>query len=717
MNNEQQSDFSLEFLVGLLLSILSGFFISMVLVLLVMLLPVSSQAAESVEPLNHHLMSKNEVSSGSVLFRTDVPGQYRQAPVLKTDVDIRVSGMLVRTRVVQRFKNPGQEWLEGIYVFPLPEKAAVDRLKMRIGDRVIEGQIKEKIQAKKIYEQAKRQGRKAALVEQERANMFTNSIANIGPDEIISVEIEYQQTLHYDSGQFRLRFPLVVAPRYIPGARIDIDERVQGYSGSGWAHDTDQVTDASRITPPVANPQSGSLNPVTLRVDLDAGFPLDSLKSSYHKIDKQVLSETRMTLTLQEKNVPADRDFELVWQPQKGHMPRAALFNERNGSDFFSLLMVLPPDVEQTPLQVMPREVIYVIDTSGSMGGASIRQARQALQYAIKALKPGDYFNVIQFNSVTSRLFERAVPVDSANINKALAYVQSLNANGGTEMAAALNAALEQAEKREVVRQVVFLTDGSIGNEEALFAIIKNKLDNSRLFTVGIGSAPNSHFMSKAAQYGRGSYTYIGKIDEVDEKMSLLFRKIQNPVLSNIQVHWPDKTRVEMWPQRLPDLYTGEPLMLIARLSDQNGSVTIKGERAQQQWQVSLPLKSEQSSPGVAVLWAREKIASLMDRLREGVAADIIKTAVTDVALRYQLVSRYTSLVAVDVTPSRPQHDPLVSQALKVNLPAGWQQGKVLSSLPQTATDSFWNLLVGLLLIVLGSLLSLSFRRRSAHAA
>jgi Ca-activated chloride channel family protein len=223
--------------------------------------------------------------------------------------------------------------------------------------------------------------------------------------------------------------------------------------------------------------------------------------------------------------------------------------------------------------------------------------------------------------------------------------------------------------------------------------------------------------MSKAAQFGRGSYTYIGKIDEVDEKMSQLFRKIQHPVLSNIQVHWPDNTRVEMWPQRLPDLYAGEPLMLIARLSDQNGSVTIKGERAQQQWQVSLPLKSKQSSPGVAILWAREKIASLMDHLREGAAADIIKKAVTDVALRYQLVSRYTSLVAVDVTPSRLQHDPLVTKATKVNLPAGWEHGKVFNSMPQTATDSLWNLLVGFLLIVLGCLLSLNFQRRSVREA
>lgn len=713
MKKHQQSDFSVEFLLGLLMSILSGFFISMILVLLVMMLPFSSHAADIMEESAHHnLVTKNETSSGSVLFKSDTPGRYRQAPLLKTDVHIRVSGMLVRTRVVQRFKNPSQEWLEGVYVFPLPENAAVDRLKMRIGDRVIEGQIKEKAEAKKIYQQAKAQGKKATLIEQERANIFTNSIANIGPDEMISVEIEYQQTLRYDSHHFRLRFPMVVAPRYIPGNALAVNERVPAYDGNGWAHNTDQVPDASRITPPVAQTEE-KINPVTLRVDLDAGFPVANLKSSYHAINKRVISESHMTLTLKEDNIPADRDFELVWQPQRGQMPRAALFTEHKGDDHFSMLMVLPPEIDQSAMQVIPREVIYVIDTSGSMGGVSIRQARQALQYAIQQLRPGDYFNVIQFNSVTSQLFEHAVPVDDNSINKALSYVQALTATGGTEMATALTAALDQTEKRQVVRQVVFLTDGSIGNEDTLFSLIKTKLDNSRLFTVGIGSAPNSHFMTKAAQYGRGSYTYIGKIDEVDTKMSQLFNKLQSPVLSNIQIEWPEGTKVEMWPQRLPDLYAGEPLMLIARLSDQQGSVTIKGERSQQQWQVSLPLQTPQSSSAVSVLWARAKIANLMDKLHEGIGADVIKKAVTDVALRYQLVSRYTSLVAVDVTPSRPELDTLESRAVKVSLPAGWEAQKVFNSLPQGATNSFWNMLAGLLLIISGCLLSLCGKRRA----
>jgi Ca-activated chloride channel family protein len=717
MKIRPESDFTVELLMGLLMSIMAGFLVSMLLALLVMFLPGLSQAAVAADTGDQEMIGKNDVTSGSILLRTEKQGQYRLAPILKTDVHMRVNGMLVRTRVVQRFKNPGQDWLEGIYVFPLPDKAAVDHLRMRIGDRIIVGKIKERQEAKKIYTQAKQSGHKASLIEQERANIFTTSIANIGPDEMISIEIEYQQTLHLDKDRLRLRFPLVVAPRYIPGSSLDIEEQVKGFSGSGWAQNTDQVTDAERITPPVVHPRQGKLNPVTLRVELNAGFSIDDIQSTYHRINREVQSATRMILTLQDKQVPADRDFELVWKPHGGHLPNAALFSEGKGEENYLMLMIMPPDAEQTSHQVLDREVIYVIDTSGSMGGTSIRQARRALQYAIKDLNPGDYFNVIQFNSVTSRLYEQSVPADQVHKDEALQYVQSLNASGGTEMATALRAALERVSETGRLRQVVFLTDGSIGNEDALFRIIKDKLADSRLFTVGIGSAPNSHFMHKAAQFGRGTYTYIGKIDEVDEKMSALFRKIQMPVLSNLEVHWPENTKVEMWPERLPDLYAGEPIILTAKLPVHQGTVTIKGQRLQQNWQISVPLDKEQQSQGIAVLWAREKIAHLMDRLREGVSADVIKKGVTDLALEHHLVSRYTSLVAVDVTPARTPAEKFVTKATNVNLPAGWQHEKVFASLPQTAAGSYRDLLLGMLLTLLGCLLSLYFHRKNTYVS
>jgi len=714
MNNNCEQQFTVDFILGICMSILAGLFASMILMTLVMLLPAKVHASEP-DNKGINIVKKSEMASGSLLFKTDNLGEYYLAPTLKTDVHMRVNGMVVRTKVVQRFKNNGQTWVEGIYVFPLPEKAAVDHMRMKIGERIIEGKIKEKLEAKKIYAKAKKEGRKASLVEQERPNMFTNSVANIGPGETIVIEIEYQQSLKFDKDVFRLRFPLVVAPRYIPGNSIEVVENVSNFTGSGWASNTNQVKDASRITPPVAHPIMGKLNPVSIQIDLNAGFPMKLVQSSYHEIDKDIKSEEHMIITIKDKEIPADRDFELVWKPNSGHMPRAALFNEQKENERYMMLMVMPPDYKQTVQQALNREVIYVIDTSGSMGGTSIIQARRALQYAIKDLKPGDYFNVIQFNSVTTKLFEYAVPADQVNISQALSYVSALKATGGTEMASALHAALKNNESSGLLRQVVFLTDGSIGNEDSLFSIIKNKLANSRLFTVGIGSAPNSHFMNKAAQFGRGTYTFIGNLSDVDEKMSNLFKKIKAPLLTNIKIQWPTASKVEMWPQRVPDLYAGEPLIISAKTSNLKGNVIITGKRQQQEWKMSLPLVTTTQSNGMGVLWAREKIAHLMDKLHDGTGEDVIKKGVVDVALKHHLVSKYTSLVAVDVTPSRPTAEELKKHAMKVNLPAGWKYGKVFGSLPQTATDSIWDLLLGFLMIILGCALALFYQKESRN--
>ena len=689
---------SLDIVIGFSLSMIVGVLASALLSLLVLLVPGTAHADDA------DLVRISEVTRGSILLRSDQNGLFRQAPHLHTDVNFVVSGMVVRAKVVQRFRNPTQEWLEGVYVFPLPEDAAVDHMRMKIGERTIEGIIREREEAKKIYQKAKKEGKKSALLEQNRPNIFTNSVANIGPGETISVEIEYQQVLQYDAGEFRLRFPMVVAPRYIPGMPVESTEVVTGFSGTGWAKNTDQVPDASRITPPVVAQGHEKINPVTLRVDLDAGFPLAKLQSSYHAIHTRDTGDGKILIELANESVPADRDFELVWAPQKGQAPRAALFTERASNDQYLMLMLLPPDAEAVRNTTPHREVIFVIDTSGSMGGMSITQAKQALQLAIRRLRPGDRFNVIQFNSNTDMLFPAAVNVTPENIRRAQAYVDRLEANGGTEMAGAMQAALSEPESSGLVRQVIFLTDGSIGNENALFGIIQSRLKDQRLFTVGIGSAPNSHFMTKAAQYGRGTYTYIGDVGEVQEKMITLFTKLESPALTNIQVQFPGDVHSEAWPARIPDLYAGEPIVLTAKVSDLKGQLVISGTREKQEWKVTLPLENGRSSPGVGILWARKKIADLMDRIRTGDETGALRTEVTDIALQHHLISKYTSLVAVDVTPSRPQDESLKTRANPTNLPAGWVHGKVFGALPATAAGSDRDLLIGMMLIMLAVL-------------
>jgi len=604
--------------------------------------------------------------------------------------------------VRQRFSNPGKQWVEGIYVFPLPQDAAVDRMRLRIGERIIVGEIQERGQAEKTYARARKEGRKASLLSQERPNIFTTAVANIGPGEEVQVELEYQQALRYDQGRFAVRFPLVVAPRFIPGTPLSGEEEVE-FAATGWSHNTARVKDASRITPPVADPSGPQINPVTILVHLDAGFPLARLESRYHPVDILADENGRHQIRLQQAPVSMDRDFELSWVPDTGLAPQAALFTERWEAADYALLMLMPPTSGADSAPAPAREVIFVIDTSGSMHGASIKQARASLQLALSRLRPDDRFNVIQFNNQTHALFGQAVPAVSINIQRAVRYVGDLEAEGGTEMLPALERALSGEQPVGFLRQIVFLTDGSVGNETELFALIQQRLGSSRLFTIGIGSAPNSYFMTRAARFGRGSFTYIGTTAEVKQKMEGLFRKLESPVFTDIDIVWPDAVEVEMYPRKVPDLYLGEAVILTARLPQGVDQLEVRGERNGQPWQQRVDLRGGGASAGVHVYWARRKIAELMDQRATGETEEKVRAAVLEVALGHQLVSRYTSLVAVDRTPIRPEDEALDTKPVATNLPHGWSADRVFGVLPRTATSSHLQLLLGLMALSSGA--------------
>jgi len=626
---------------------------------------------------------------GTLLLRPRDAGEALSAPLLSTAVAFHVSGMVARARVVQTFSNPGGGWYEGVYVFPLPEKAAVDHLRLRVGERTIEGEIEERAAAQRIYAAARAQGQRSALLDQERPNIFTARVANIGPRETIVVELEYQETLRFRDGRFSLRFPMVVGPRYIPHG----------------------VADAARIRTVVLRPQEdrAPINPVSIRVELDAGMPLAELSSPYHRVDVKTLGETRREITLADGSTPANRDFVLRWAPRPEAAPQLAWFTEKKGERYYALLMLLP--TAATARSRLPREVIFVLDTSGSMAGTSIRQAREALALALQRLAPDDRFNVIEFNSSAQALFPAAREASPTQVRRAIAWVRGLEARGGTEMAAALHLALGGGDAGDGVRQVVFLTDGAVGNEEQLFRLIRARLGDSRLFTVGIGSAPNGHFMRKAAELGRGTFTYIGRIDEVGEKMAALFTKLEAPVLKGITLRWPEAARAEAWPARIPDLYAGEPLVVSAALERLEGELRVNGVRAGHVWEARVPLSAGRGSAGMGTLWARAKVASLIDSMRDGESPDQVRTQVIALAMAHRLVTRYTSFVAVERTPARPAGAPLDVAQIATNLPAGWEYDKVFGELPQGATDSRFALLTGLLCLLLAA--ALLFRRRS----
>jgi len=628
-----------------------------------------------------------DVGTGTLLFQTETPGLFLPAPVLATEVRMSVAGMIGRAAVSQRFVNPSDGWVEGVYVFPLPEDAAVDRMRIRIGEKVIEAEIAEREEARKVYEAARDAGQKASLLDQERPNIFTTSVANIGPGEEVTVEIEYQETIRYDRGAFVLRFPMVVGPRYIPAAK-----EVARFTGAGWGveaarpetetkpyvPDLDRVPDAARITPPVLDPALGPINPVVLTVELDPGVPLAEVTSPYHPIEASEDANGRWHIALADGAVPADRDFELIWRPKPGAAPAAGLFTEKRADETYHLVMVMPPLGEDAADRRVPRDVVFVIDTSGSMEGHSIAQAREALNLALVRLRPEDRFNVISFADTTTAMFPGVRPADPETVTRARRAVARLIAEGGTEMLPAIEQALAEPAVAGRLRQVIFLTDGAVGNEDELFTAILGGLGESRLFTIGIGSAPNGYFMTRAAEYGRGTYTFIGDVDEVADKMAALFEKLEVPVLTDIALAWPDGVTAEIWPARVPDLYRGEPVVVAARVRGEAAGkpVTVTGQFAGTPWQTTITLGGGRDAGGVGAVWARRKIAALMGGLHEGVDPDEVRRTVIPIALAHRLVTRYTSLVAVDVTPSRPEDEKLSRQEVPTNLPYGWTTGE-----------------------------------------
>ncbi|MEA2903790.1 MAG: Ca-activated chloride channel [Alphaproteobacteria bacterium] len=617
-----------------------------------------------------------QMRSGALLLKGE-EGRFVEAPLVGTDVDLVVSGPTARARVTQVFHNPTDGWVEAVYVYPLPDGGAVDTLKMVIGDRIVVGDIKDRKTARELYEEAKAGGRKTALMEQERPNIFTNSVANIGPGESVVVQIEYQEPVRQSGDLFSLRVPLVVAPRYNPKPIVQtVDLHADG---GGYGSVVDPVPDRDRIEPPVLDPRvHAPVNPVLITVRLAAGFPLGEVTSHHHQVKVETVAPDIRVIKLAEGAVPADRDFELTWKPAPGALPSVGLFRERVLDADYLLAFVTPPLVAPAE-ETRPREIIFVIDNSGSMGGTSIVQAKASLIYALGRLKPSDRFNLIRFDHSMDVLFADTVPADAARVGQAKAFVGALKANGGTEMIPPMKAALTDRRDGDanMVRQVVFLTDGEIGNEQQLFDTISAMRGRSRIFMVGIGSAPNSFLMTRAAELGRGTFTHIGAVDQVEDRMRSLFDKLESPVVTNLTATF-SAAGADVTPVVLPDLYRGEPVALTARVGALSGTLEVKGMIGDRPWVVTLPLAHAADGSGLSKLWARRKITDAeVARTLRSITPEEADKRILALALDHHLVTRLTSLIAIDKTPSRPDGAPLTRAEIPLNLPAGWEFDKV----------------------------------------
>lgn len=668
-------------------------FILLLTVKLVVAMPSKLDQQQQTE------MTLDEVTAGTLLMKTDQAGSFHSLPLQQTDVKMTITGPIARSVLTQTFSNPADEWLEAVYAFPLPENAAVDHMDLLVGERIIQGQIKEKQEAEKAYSEAKQQGKKTALVQQHRPNLFTTSVANIPPKGQIRVRLEYQQQLTWRDQQFSVRFPMAITPRYMPAEQLPATQRIeiQQQVSGGWSILPGEIPNVVPLDNEQQQVRAEEVGDTTIAVTLNAGFPLSEVSSRYHEIIRNDGGDGTVTINLKAGSVRPDKDFELVWKPHVKHQPKAAFFTEQD----YGLLMVMPPEMKN-PMAETARETIFIIDTSGSMGGASIRQAREALAMAIERLNPQDSFNVIEFNSSSSVLF--AMPQQATNNNKqiALSFVRALQSGGGTEMLPALKRALTMTvNNKTALQQVIFITDGAVGNETQLLEYVQSELGNKRLFTVGIGSAPNSYFMKEAAHFGRGTYSFISSPMEVQEKMQALFNRIESPVLTNLKL--TTDADVELLPEKLPDLYAGEPVSIVINSKGKTlAKAVLSGRLGNTQWQQELVLDKGAQQSGLSVHWGREKIRHWMRAAIRGVSQDQVREEVLKLALKHHLVSQYTSLVAVDVTPSRPMDEHLDKKAIDGVMPAGFSaNGQQIVMLASGATSSQLYLILGLLLMLL----------------
>ena len=604
-------------------------------------------------------------------------GTMSELVALDSEVRYSISGLIAEGGIRQRFSNRSDQWVEAQYLLPLPVGAAVHDLEIRVGARRIVGEIRAKDEARAAYVEAAASGRRAALVEADREHLFRTAVANIAPGETIAVDVHWSQEIRYRDARFSLVLPLTYTPRFC-------------------------TTQASADAFAAGSTAASAAPQVAVRNELDAGFDLARIHSPSHAID--VAREgSRQVVTLSAGRVRADRDFALEWSPRLGEAPASALLTEQHGGHTYALMMLLPREELAKPL---PRELVLVIDTSGSMLGESMEQARAAIDVALTSLAPTDRFNVIRFNATTEALFETAVAATPGDVRLAREWVAALRADGGTEMAPALARALRDAAPAGFVRQVVFATDGAVNGAGALYALIDAQLGESRLFPIGIGSAPNAAFIERAATLGRGSASVIRSAADVRERMRELFDKLDRPALRDLVIDWPVAADVE--PARLPDLYAGEPLMVVARWHDgAGGRIAARGVMADAPWSSSLDLAGSARASGIARLWARRRIEGLEQSLDRGADAAAVRTEVIALGREHHLVTSTTSLVAIEQVAARAAETDLASVRIANAIPAG------TLAFAATATGAPLQLRIGLGLFALALLLCLACRPRA----
>ena len=593
-------------------------------------------------------------------------------PLKHTDVQADVAGHVARVSVTQQFENPSKEPIEAVYTFPLPGDAAVDDMTMVVGSRTVKGQIKRREEAREIYEAAKTAGRAAALLDQERPNIFTQSVANIMPGQKVTITIRYVNLLRYEEGKYEFVFPMVVGPRYTPGGGYTVPgkrgepspaQKIDGDPGA-----TSVVTDADKITPPITPPGTRAGHDISLTVHLDAGLPLQEVRSQLHEVAIRRQGRTRAVVALRnEKEIP-NKDFILRYSAAGADIRSGVLTHAPGGGrvasargqalagtgGYFTLVIQPPPSPPRS--RITPKEMVFVIDQTGSQSGWPIEKAKETMRHCIQNLNPGDTFQLLGFNTEVYPCFPAPVPATPENVRKALAYLEPLKGAGGTDILKAADYALQIPDDPDRLRIICYLTDGYVGNDMQIIEHVKKHRGSARMFPFGIGNSVNRFLIDGMAREGRGAAEYVTLNAPGESAAARFYRRVADPVLLDVHVDWNGLPVEEVYPRHIPDVFSAAPIIVKGRYTRAAaGDITVRGLLRGKPWSqtvhVSLPAVKADGS-AIATLWAREKIEDLQNQ--DWIGAQTrnpnpeIKEQIVNTALEYRLMSQYTSFVAVE---------------------------------------------------------------------
>ena len=582
----------------------------------------------------------------------------------QTTVEAWIQGDLATVRLEQVFTNPLEEAVGGAYLFPLPENAAVYSMRFTVGEEIIEGTIRERAAAEEAFAEAKKSGQTAALLSQHRPNVFTWDLANIAPGVVVKVELEYAHTVPRRDGAYGFRFPLSVGERYVPADRSAKPGEPEPLKLGEWNLGSGDAAPAAALSP----------DSLDLTVHLSAGVPVQWLHVDSHPSTMLDDGDRWRTIRLSEDVPVKNTDFEMRYR-LSGEDVSVGATVFADGDRRVASLLIEPP--AQRPKVVVPREMVFLLDCSGSMGGEPMEASKRFMTTALKNLQPVDTFRIIRFSEGVSGLTPEPLPATPANISRALAYIHTLNGTGGTEMSAGIRAAFAQPEEAGRMRIVTFLTDGRIGNDADIIRLVESSRGQSRLFAFGLGQSINTWLLENLARAGRGSLRTIADGEGVEAAADQLAERLAAPVLTDITIDWGEAPVVAPTPAQLPDLFHGDSLRVLTSLGAAGRwpvplHGTLGGKPATLPFTLTVPQTAPEAS-ALPVVWARsliqDRMTDYMSPATDEAGRTALKSEITALGLDYSLLTQWTSFVAISNQPIAQNPPPSHSAAVAAGAP------------------------------------------------